>query len=232
MVEPTGQKRPLDQRWGGWYVTGQLGPQRHYGNVDTATFLKDPAARASGHLDSVATTFDTTGYLTPHSDVVALLLFNHQMQMMNLLTRIGWETRVAREEGRLDAVGTAVRDIAEQIVDYMLFVDEAPIRSRIEGSTPFAALFSKRGPHDRKGRSLYQLDLRTRLMRYPCSYMIYSEQFDRLPAEAKAAISQRLRTILTAAASDNKYRHLSRNDRTAILEILRETKPELGLLPA
>jgi hypothetical protein len=232
MIESMGHKRPLDQRWGGWYVTGQLGPLRHFGNVDAATFLKDPAARGPDHLSALTATFDTTGYLTPQSDVVALLVFEHQMQMMNLLTRIGWETRVARHEGRLDAQRSVIRERVDQVVDYMLFVDEAPIHSRIEGSSGFSAVFSDRGPHDRKGRSLYQLDLSKRLLRYPCSYMIYSEQFEQLPAEAKTAIYQRLWAVLSGAEREKKYQHLSPIDRTAIIEILRDTKPGLPLGPA
>ena len=226
MVERMGYKRPLDQRWGGWYVTGQLGPLLHLGNVDQATFLKNPEVRAGG-LPSLHSTFDTSDYLTPHSDVVALLVFEHQMQLMNLLTRLGWETRVAKHEGRFDAKRAVIRERVEQVVDYMLFVDEAPIRSRLVGSTRFAAIFSDRGPHDQKGRSLYQLDLTTRLMRHPCSYMIYSEQFDQLPPEAKTAVYQRLQLVLSGTERDQKYRHLSRVDRTAILEILRETKPDM-----
>ena len=232
MIERNGHTRPLDQRWGGWYVTGNPGGVHHLGNVDQADFLKNPGARSPAPLTSVATVFDTTGYLTPHSDVAALMVFEHQMQMMNLLARLGWETRVAKHEGRLDAEGAVLRDKVEQVVDYMLFVDEAPLQSRIEGSGQFATVFSKRGPRDRKGRSLYQLDLKTRLMRYPCSYLIYSDQFEQLPMEAKAAISRRLWAVLSGAQSDKKYQHLSRADRTAILEILRETKPGVTLKPA
>ena len=231
MVERMGYKRPLDQRWGGWYVTGELGTLRHLGNVDQATFLKNPDVRAAG-LPSLQSAFDTTGYLTPHSDVVALMVFEHQMQMMNLLTRLGWETRVAKHDGRLDGKRTVIRDRVEQVVDYMLYVDEAPIQSRLEGSTRFAAVFSSRGPHDQQGRSLYQLDLTTRLMRYPCSYMVYSEQFDQLPAEAKSAIYQRLWTVLSGADPAPKYQHLARADRTALIEILRETKSDWPPGPA
>jgi hypothetical protein len=136
----------------------------------------------------------------------------------------GWETRVAKQEDRFSP--SVIRDRVAQVVDYMLFVDEAPIRSRIEGSTQLTAVFSSRGPRDHKGRSLYQLDLTTRLMRYPCSYMIYSEQFDQLPPEAKTAIYLRLRSVLSGAERDPKYRHLSASDRNAIVEILRDTKPD------
>ena len=226
MIERMGQRQPLDQRWGGWYVTGQLGPVRHLGNIDQKTFLANPDARAPEHLFTLDRTFDTGGYLTPHSDVAALMVFEHQMQMMNLLTRLGWETRVAQHEARLDPQRSVIQETIGKVVDYMLFVDEAPIRSRIQGSTRFAGVFSSRGPRDQQGRSLYQLDLTARLMRYPCSYMIYSEQFDRLPAEAKTAVYQRLWAVLSGADRDSKYRHLSRPDREAIMAILRATKPD------
>ena len=39
--------------------------------------------------------FDTAAYLTPHSDIVALMALEHQSHMTNLLTRVGWETRLA-----------------------------------------------------------------------------------------------------------------------------------------
>lgn len=72
-----------------------------------------------------------------------------------------------------------------------------------------------------------QFDLEHRLMRYRCSYMIYSDVFDALPSVAKNAIYQRLWLILSGATSDPKYAHLSHADRQAVLEILRETKKQL-----
>ena len=226
MIEPIGHKRPLEERWGGWYVTGRLGSVSHFGNVDVTAFLRDPAARST-ELVSLEKTFDTSGYLAPHSDVVALLVFEHQMQMTNLLTSLGWETRIAMQEGRLGPRRAEIGERVEQVVDYLLFVDEAPIRSRIEGSTSFSTSFSARGPRDTRGRSLYQLDLATRLLRYSCSYMVYSEQFSSLPEPARAAVYERLWAILSGADNDPKYRHLSVTDRQAIVDILRSTKPDL-----
>jgi hypothetical protein len=109
----------------------------------------------------------------------------------------------------------------------MLFVDEAPIASRIRGTSGFAANFSERGPRDSKGRSLRQLDLNTRLLQYPCSYMIYSAQFEQLPADAKSAVYERLWAILSGKDKDVRYKHISATDRRAILEILRDTKRDL-----
>jgi hypothetical protein len=226
MIEPMGQTRPLERRWGGWYVTGDLGTIEHFGNVDVATLASGVAAPKTVHLASLDKTFDRRGYLTPYSDIAALMVFEHQMQMTNLLTHVGWATRIARQEGRLKS-GEAIADSVEQLVDYLVFVDEAPIASPMKGTSGFTEAFSARGPSDGRGRSLRQLDLRTRLFRYPCSYMIYSAQFEHLPAEAKAAIYERLWAILSGKEKDERYRHLSTADRRAIVEILRETKPDL-----
>ena len=227
LIEPMSHARPLERRWGGWYVTGNLGSIQHFGNVDVAKLTAGTAVMTTPKLMSLEHTFDTHGYLSTQSDIAALMVFEHQMQMMNLLTRVGWETRVAQQEGRLDARRTAIQETVNQTVDYMLFVDEAPIPEKIESTSGFAAAFVSTGPRDTKGRSLRQLDLTTRLLKYPCSYMIYSAQFDQLPAEARAAIYQRLWSILSGKERDSRYQRLSSADRRAITQILKETKPNL-----
>ena len=128
---------------------------------------------------------DTETYLTPYSDIVALLVFEHQAHMMNLLTRIGWEARVLAHESAPRSA-TALRAIAEEVVDYFLFADEVPLNG-VRGTSGFAERFTGKGPRDRMGRSLRDLDLQERLLRYPFSYMIYSDAFDALPAAAKNA---------------------------------------------
>jgi hypothetical protein len=227
LIEPMGQTRPLERRWGGWYVTGNLGTIEHFGNVDVEKLTSGAATPATIALMSLEKTFDTRGYLTPYSDIAALMVFEHQMQMTNLLTRLGWETRVVAHDKRPVASSSGFRDRVADVVDYMLFVGEAPIASTIQGSSGFAANFSERGPRDSKGRSLRHLDLATRMLRYPCSYMIYSAQFEKLPAEARAAVYERLWAILSGKDKDVRYQHISATDRRAILEILRDTKRDL-----
>jgi hypothetical protein len=227
MIEPMGQSRPLERRWGGWYVTGHLGTIQHFGNVDVAKLTSGDAPPATVTVLSLEKTFDTRGYLTPYSDIAALMVFEHQMQMTNLLTRLGWVARVALHDKRPVASSNEFRERVAEVTDYMLFVDEAPIASSIRGTSGFAANFSERGPRDSKGRSLRDLDLTTRLLRYPCSYMIYSAQFEKLPAEAKAAVYQRLWAVLSGNDKAARYRHLSAADRRAILDILRDTKRDL-----
>jgi hypothetical protein len=164
------------------------------------------------------------------------MVLEHQTHMTNLLTRMGWEARLAGHarsnagdstpRQRDDAAGR-VREAAGDLVDYLLFVDEAPMAGAIRGSSGFAEKFSSQGARDSKGRSLRQLDLDRRLMRYPCSYMIYAPAFDALPQDAKGVIYQRMWEILSGKETGKRYAALSRADRQAIVEILRETKKDL-----
>ena len=142
---------------------------QHFGNVDISQLTSADYTAKAPTLSSLEKTFDTSGYLAPYSDT----------------TRLGWETRVALHEKRLNTSSNAFRERVADVVDYMLFVDEAPIASTCKAGQVSQPLSANAAHAISKGRLLRQLDLTTRLLRYPCSYMIYSAQFERLPAEAK-----------------------------------------------
>src|SRR5262249_3007598 len=154
------------------------------------------------------------------SDVVALMLLEHQSRMTNLITRVGWETRLAlrahpaaaRRPAATADLPPRVIEAVRDLVDYLLFVEEAPLPSPVAGWSAFTRQFSASGPTDQRGRSLRQLDLSTRLFRYPCSYMIYTPAFDALPTEAKRAIYERLWAILSGADRARLYARLSSAD--------------------
>lgn len=224
-------RTPIEDRWGGWYVTGTQVPTRHLGNVPVSHVPRSYVrADAAPKLTTGTPAFDTTAYLTPHSDVVALMVLNHQTHMTNLLTRLGWETRIATHDlpvGNKGGLPPRIRDLARELVDYLLFVDEAPLPFLTRGSSSFAQEFSAKGLRDSKGRSLRDLDLTRRLLRYPCSYMIYTEAFDALPLTAKNLIYERLWEVLSGKETAKVYAQLSLADRRAIVEILRETKKGL-----
>jgi hypothetical protein len=221
----TDHRSPFEIRWGGWYVTGTHQATRHMGNA-IATDPTDLAAMitpATVHVTDLEGRFDKTGYLSLNSDLVALLVIEHQAKMLNLLTRVGWEARIGEKES-----GRTLEQAAAELVDYLLFVDEAPLPGPIKGTTNFAEVFSSQGPRDSRGRSLRDLDLGKRLLRHPCSYLIYSEPFDGLPENAKAAVYARMWEVLSGQERDKRYAVLSPADRQAIVEILSETKPDLG----
>jgi hypothetical protein len=213
-------RTPIEDRWGGWYVTGTHGEIRHLGNA----IAPDPdrpfdlQQEGTQNRTSLADKIDVTKYLAPTSDIVALMTIEHQARMTNLITAVSQQFRRALNSGTMERSKASLDRAVDQIVEYMLFVDEAPLRDPIQGTSTFTETFPQRGPHDRKGRSLRDFDLHNRLFRYPLSYMIYSEIFDAMPMEARDRIYRRLYDGLT---------HLSAEDRTAILEILADTKSNL-----
>jgi hypothetical protein len=231
----TDHRTPFSQRWGGWYVTGTHGAQTHFGNNRE---LVDPVRPGPASLEGTQNVtdlshfFDTSRYLAPTSDLVALLVLEHQTRMTNLLIRIGWDGRIAQHDGQLATQRGQLDAEIDELVGYMLFGDEAPLRAPVAGVSAFTKTFPQRGPRDKQGRSLRDFDLQTRLFRYPLSYMIYSAAFDGLPGFIRDRVYQRLYAILTGQDSSESVgglslKNLSPADRRAILEIVRETKPNL-----
>jgi hypothetical protein len=223
----TVQGSPLEQRWGGWWVTGDHGGAQHMGNVPVLSVdNKFKIGKPTQPLKSLDGLFDLKGYPTPYSDVVAQLVLAHQVRMSNLMTRTGWEARLAEAEPSPDA-SSRVREAAVDLVDYLLFVDEEPLKRPVQGTSGFTERFASAGPRDAQGRSLREFDLQRRLFKYPCSYMIYSDAFDALPAAAKKAVYDRLQLVLSGKETAPRYKVLSAADRRAVLEILRATKTDL-----
>ncbi len=229
----TDDRISLEERWGGWYVTGTTGSTVTLGNNPELTDPLNPGrASKTGtqNLTSLDGFFNTSRYPAPTSDIVALMTFEHQTRMTNLMTRIGWDARIALREGK-GTVDQAARDRInteiEEMIGYMLFVDEEPLKDPVKGVSTFTKTFAERGPTDSKGRSLRDFDLQKRLFRYPLSYMIYSAAFDGMPAMVRDRVYQRLHEILTGQDKSKTYAGISAADRQAVLEIVRATKPKL-----
>jgi hypothetical protein len=232
---------PMSDRWGGWYVTGKLGGQNRLGNL----IIRDQNApkpwtnEAAPDLEELGEQFSADNYLTPHSDAIALMVFAHQVYVHNLITKANFTARQASsyqsmfnrtlgnpENEPLESVTHRIESAGDKLVEGLLFVGEAPIEKPIRGAGGFAEKFVRQGPRDKKGRSLRDFDLNTRLFKYQCSYLIYSRTFDGLPPVMKTYAANRLDEILAGGGGD-KYSHLSASDRQAISEILHETKPDL-----
>jgi len=227
----TNDKSPFLERWGGWYVTGNPGNQRHMGNhlvrvpADSLTTIRDYTKRADFSANSNVTDlsgrFDTKAYLTPHSDIVALMVLGHQTHIHNLITVTSTSVRANPDD-------SVVKEEADRLVNAMLFSEAEPLKEPVSGTTNFADEFSARGVRDSRGRSLHQLDLKTRLLRYPLSYLVYSKTFDGMPQPAKTYVYRRFWEILSGQDTSAAFSHLSPDDRKAILEILQETKPDFA----
>jgi len=256
----TDQDSPLKDRWGGWYVSGTLANNSRANqavvNAPMAVFPAadgkvDPAvAAAATNLSPLGQVLDTSAYLTPGSDAVALLVLGHQTQMHNLITLTNYKTRLAlyalAQHGDVAATQPVsaptleslpedtqqqIKRPAEQLLRYLLFVNEAPLggadAQKAIAASQFAREFQERGPRDSKGRSLRDFDLHDRTFRYPCSYLIYSEAFDAIPEPAKGYVYHRLLQILTGQDTSADFAKIAAADRQAILSILLETKPGL-----
>ncbi len=233
---------PLNHRWGGWYVTGASGKQTHLGNliVRGNPRPEDIDNSANVNVTNLDRYVKTSPYLTPHSDIVALMVLEHQTEMHNRIARANFLTRTAlRDEAefnkalgrpadyRSESTLSRIKNAGEPVVKYLLFCEEAQLTEPVKGTSGFAEEFAKRGPRDRHNRSLRELELKRRLFVYPCSYLIYSEAFDALPAPVKDYVLRRLWDVLSGKDTSKEFAHLSVEDRRDIVAILRETKTNL-----
>lgn len=239
----TDHRSKFEKRWGGWYVSGTHGSQVHMGNLVVQDQAEAMSAnlRAGANKTDLKEYLDVGAYLVPHSDIISLMVLEHTTRMTNLITRLGYETRLGFSKAGLDwnaadasfdQLAAEDRDFVnaalEEMLGYMLFTDEALLTDPVKGVSSYADDFKKRGPRDSKGRSLRDLDMQTRMFRYPCSFLIYSDGFDGLPAVAKQRIYQRLLEVLSGKDDNEKFARLTETDRIAIREILLDTKPEFA----
>ncbi|MEZ5316826.1 MAG: hypothetical protein R2752_05445 [Vicinamibacterales bacterium] len=226
---PVTDRTPFDRRLGGYYVTGTHGAPGHAGNTKSTrlshevgphdAYVESFDRTADGNVTTLEGRFDVTRYLTPHSDLVALLVLAHQTRVHNLITLV--------HEAAVEVGGTPQRlsGAVDRLVREMLFAREAPLPGPVRGTSAFAREFAARGPRDDRGRSLRDLDLDTRLFRYPLSFLIYSAAFDALPAEARDRVYDGIDAVLTGRDTSEDFAGLTAADRTAIREILVATKP-------
>jgi hypothetical protein len=171
---------------------------------------------------------------------VALLVLEHQADAQNLIARANFQTRQALHYQQAlnrelheasdhvwDSTKSRIKSVCEPLVEYLLFSGEAELTSRVQGTSGFADDFAWRGPRDRQGRSLRDFDLETRLFKFRCSYLIYSPAFRALPAEARDYVLRRLWEVLSGQDESAKFAHLKADERQVILDILRDTLPDL-----
>jgi len=226
----TDHRSPLEERWGGWFVSGTFSGNVHMGNALLRAGQTDTSFdRAPGSsIANVASMFYSDLYLSSASDVVALMVLDHQARMHNLIAKLHHDAVAETTERGSTALPPALTKDIEELLRYMLFVEEAPLKGPVAGPTKFAAEFEQLGPTDPQGRSLRQFDLQTRLFRYPCSYLIYSDAFLALPQPVKTRVYDRLSEILSGRDASREFARLTPADRKAIAGILESTHPEFA----
>ncbi len=220
----------LTKRWGGWYVTGNWSGISHLGN--------DPNGESTlKKLENVRDRVETSRYPRDTSDIASLLVFEHQCKMhtlfveakfqyersLHLENAIHMAAKVKQEESSSYRIAN---NAADTLVKALLFCNEANISGDgIEGNKAFEAAFISKARVSKSGKHLRKLRLYGRLFKYRCSYMIHSEAFDALPKIVKKLTFHKLHTILTTENILADFQHLKSREKTAILEILKETTP-------
>jgi hypothetical protein len=208
----------FEKRWGGWYVTGYTGKEPHRGNATGSGEGKAAAVPPSDKRPAeLSEFFDTSRYPVATSDMVNLLILEHQISVYNSLTRVGQDARLGREAWDYE------------IVDRLLFRRGARLPEGIVRNTAFASTFLADARRSRAGDSLKDLQLDGRLFRNRCSYLIYSETFAALPAALKARVFTTLFEALHNDDPAGRYGYLESDEKRRIYAILLETHAEARL---
>ncbi|MGH7957243.1 MAG: hypothetical protein ACREH8_09540, partial [Opitutaceae bacterium] len=222
------EQTSFERRWGGWYVTGYEGKLNHRGNAfgreRDGQFDFSPSEKRPADLSAF---FDTSRYLAATSDVVALLVFEHQMAVQNSLLRAAQSVRQALGASPNDAtkLETVLSSGAEDVLDHLLFRGAASLPDGVKGSEAFVRAFLADAQRSKQGHALKDLSLRDRLFTNRCSFVIYSELFAALPDLLKHRILDRLGAALHNDDSGARYAYLEKDERRRIHEVLRETLP-------
>ena len=224
-IEPVDHRTPLSDRWGGWYVTGTHGPFQHRGNRMGDDFTQAKANPAlGGNKTRLDEYFDPSKYPSAGSDIAALMVLGHQVHLHNFIARVHYmAVQHLAAYGHVDYLKSPVDGLVKQL----LMAEEVPLEHPVRGNPEFVRAFQKAGPRDRMGRSLRQLDLQKRLFQYPCSFLIHSEAFRRLPDLLKQKIYRRMAEVLSGVDDSEVFSRCSAADRAAVRDILTDTLEDL-----
>lgn len=244
-VGNTTDQTPFAERWGGWFVTGRHGSMTHLGNVQlpNAAAVEQLDDHLLGNLDTLAgqDLFDTDPYPRATSDIVALMVMEHQLTVLNQLTYVKFKAPAVLARARLqealqaetwdalpERAQRALRRMLDNLLSLLLLQDAITLEAPISGEPQFQAWFEGEGPSAPDGRSLRQLDLQTRLFRYPLSYLVHSQAFASLPGFARDYLWRELAALLQGNETHPALAHVTAAERSATLDILRATQPDFA----
>lgn len=226
--EITDTSTPFARRYGGLYVTGTMGSMTTMANyvISSADMIRQPDFAAHGNKTSLEEYVDLSGYLRQTSDIVALLVLEHQVEVQNRITRLNFESRTLLDANP-DAGSAELDPLIRPLLDSLFMANEAPLQDTVRGSSGFREHFEQQGPRDGQGRSLRELDLQTRTFVHPLSYLIYSDAIRGLAEPVRTRLFAQVRAVLQQEADAVDYPHLNADQRAAIAAILRDTHPEV-----
>ena len=199
---------PFARRWGGYYVTGDAAGIEHLGNLASADALAR-FAQTGARIHEVDLALGPAGqrHLRATSDVVPLLLHDHQANFLTLATRVAYE---AANGAPLDSVPAFVR--------VLLLADQPPLPGPIQPDPEYRRWFESHP--SRANPSLRRLDLQTRLLAAPCSWLVESPLCLELPAAARRAIHRQLRPLFEPPNPPPGWPQWSAAERQQLQELL------------
>jgi len=230
----TDYRSPFAHRWGGWYVTGGVALLPHMGNGLATNRLNSetlfPMSATNGELPALV---PRELYPMARSEALSLMLLETQLRIHNLMTRAAFEARAAifqmkSSDKAVPAELTGrLSESAENLIEGLFYCGEAALPGEIHPPRDLVEAFQKGARKTRDGRSLKDLDLKSRLFRYRLSYLVDTEMFRSLPPPLLEYLRGRFREILRGGDRRGSLGELSDADRTDLVSVLRETHPEM-----
>lgn len=225
----TDSRTPIASRWGGWYVSGIHGDQRHLGNVliESAEDVSDENLAITGNKASIAELTDLSSYLTPYSDIVALLVIEHQIEVQNQIARVNYYSKTLLADQSLDQteVQRALQVLSDDLLASLFMVGQPGFSETVTGSSGFREYFEAQALIDEQSSLLRELNLETRLFEYPLSYLIYSDAIKNLPEPLLRLLKVGIDEVLTGESANDQFDHISPENRQIIAELIRENPP-------
>jgi hypothetical protein len=221
---------PISKRWGGYYVTGSIALP-HLGN-QTFSSAQKPMPKRSAWMD-LKGRVPLELYPCGTSDIVALLVLEHQCHAHNLLTsaRMNYERAcylaksiAPDDDPDLGSAGRVADQAAQRIIDWFLFRGEAALGDDgVTGHEDFLRAFAALVPASKNGDSLADFQLNTRIFKNRCSYMVHSEAFQGLPPSVRKRVMERLKQVIDHPPANDAYADIKASERRRIGQILRDT---------
>lgn len=221
-----GHQIPLELRFGGWHLTGQHNLSHHKANV-----MGIPQ-NGKNELSPVepGQYSDLSLHLLPTSDILPHLIHEHQMGFENRLVYAIYTMRQLKNDNKGlfgSAAKAEIEERAQELARYITFADEAKFPGKgITGDAAFTKDFLSDRRTTKAGLSLKDLDMKTRIFKHRCSYMLYTDTWKEAPKDLKERVYYHMALYLRDQP-DALHAHLAPGERVAIRSILKETMNDL-----